>query len=156
MDKEKKYFNFLRKLEDCMGCEMRNFGSPVFSGNHMQEMMIIGYEPESHNVHISSELITKTSSLLTLYEKEIKYGAYITYLYRCSLQVHGKMRDEGKKNCKKFLKEELLIIQPKYVIIYDERVIEGICDEPKEITEAKEYPCKSKIFGFETLIYFIK
>lgn len=156
MEKEKLYNQFLKKIEDCEGCGMRNFGEPVFCGNFMQEMMIIGYEPESHNVHIDSKVVAKTSSLLSLYENEIKYGAYITYIYRCSLHVHGDLNDDARQRCKGFLKEEYSIISPKYVIIYDERVIDEICDDPEAVKAAADYPVESTIFGHKTKIYFIK
>ncbi len=156
MKKEEAFSRLMEELDDCMGCPMRNFGTPVFSGNYMQEMMIIGYEPESHNVNINSDIVAKASKLLTLYENKVKYGAYITYLYRCSLHVHGEISDEGKENCEKFLKEEFNIIQPAFVLTYDERVIRKICDNPDKILYAKEYPVKASIFGLQTNIYYIK
>lgn len=155
MNKEELYLKFMKKMEDCQGCPMRNFGSPVFSGHHMQEMMMIGYEPESHNVHINSDIVSKASKLLTLYENEVKYGAYITYLYRCSLYVHGKLSEEGKANCERFLKEEIGIIRPKYVIMYDKRVIEKICDNPETVLNASQYPVAASVLGISTRIYYI-
>lgn len=143
-------------MEDCEGCTMRNYGEPVFSGNVMQEIMIIGYEPESHNFSIDSRLVAKTASLLSLYETEVKYGAYITYLYRCSLIIHGELTSEAKRKCRSFLEEEIEIIQPKYVIVYDKRVINELFENPDSIIASKEYPIECKFFARTVKVYYIQ
>lgn len=143
-------------MEDCEGCTMRNYGEPVFSGNVMQEIMIIGYEPESHNFSIDSRLVAKTASLLSLYETEVKYGAYITYLYRCSLIIHGELTSEAKRRCRRYLEEETEIIQPKFVIVYDKRVINEIFENPDAIINAKEFPADAVLFGRSVKVYYIQ
>lgn len=156
MNKEKLFLKFLKKMEDCEGCTMRNYGEPVFSGNVMQEIMIIGYEPESHNFSIDSRLVAKTASLLSLYETEVKYGAYITYLYRCSLIIHGELTSEAKRRCRRYLEEETEIIQPKFVIVYDKRVINEIFENPDAIINAKEFPADAVLFGRSVKVYYIQ
>ncbi|MDD3804101.1 MAG: hypothetical protein PHW02_06955 [bacterium] len=156
MDKEKLFSKFLKKMEDCEGCTMRNYGEPVFSGNVLQEIMIIGYEPESHNFSIDSRLVAKTASLLSLYETEVKYGAYITYLYRCSLIIHGELTSEAKRRCRCYLEEETDIIKPKYVIVYDKRVISELFENPSSILNAKDYPVEAKLFGRTVKVYYIQ
>lgn len=135
---------------------MRNYGEPVFSGNVLQEIMIIGYEPESHNFSIDSRLVAKTASLLSLYETEVKYGAYITYLYRCSLIIHGELTSEAKRRCRCYLEEETDIIKPKYVIVYDKRVISELFENPSSILNAKDYPVEAKLFGRTVKVYYIQ
>jgi len=156
LNKEKLFLKFLKKMEDCEGCTMRNYGEPVFSGNVMQEIMIIGYEPESHNFSIDSRLVAKTASLLSLYETEVKYGAYITYLYRCSLIIHGELTSEAKRRCRRYLEEETEIIQPKFVIVYDKRVINEIFENPDAIINAKEFPADAVLFGRSVKVYYIQ
>ena len=155
MKKEKEFELFLKKMEDCEGCEMRNYGMPVFSGNILQEMMIIGYEPESHNLSVDSKLIAKASSLLSLYETEVKYGAYITYIYRCSLIIHGDLTPNAKQRCMNYLKEEIALVDPKYIIVYDDRVLRELFDNPDEILKAGEYPVDANLFGKPVKLYFI-
>ena len=156
MDKEKLFLRFLKKMEDCEGCIMRNYGEPVFSGNVMQEIMIIGYEPESHNLTINSHLIAKAASLLSLYETEVKYGAYITYLYRCSLIIHGELTIEAKRKCRMYLEEEVGIILPKFVILYDKRVISELFENPELIINASQYPIEAKVFDRVVKLYYIQ
>lgn len=156
MDKEKLFIKFLKKMEDCEGCTMRNYGEPVFSGNVMQEIMIIGYEPESHNFSIDSRLVAKTASLLSLYETEVKYGAYITYLYRCSLIIHGELTSEAKRRCRMYLEEEIEIIQPKFIIVYDKRVINELFENPDAVLSAAEYPVEAKLFDRIVKVYYIQ
>ncbi len=156
VDREIKFKKFLKKMEDCEGCPMRSYGEPVFSGNILQEIMIIGYEPESHNFSIDSKLVAKASSLLTLYETEVKYGAYITYLYRCSLIIHGELTDEAKKRCKRYLEEEFEIVKPKYLIIYDERVLKELVENYESIINSEVQPVESKVFDRKVKIYFIR
>jgi uracil-DNA glycosylase len=156
LDKEKQFLKFLKKMEDCEGCTMRNYGEPVFSGNVMQEIMIIGFEPESHNFTIDSRLVAKAASLLSLYETEVKYGAYITYLYRCSLIIHGELTSEAKRRCRRYLVEEVGIIMPKYVIIYDKRVISELFENSDEIINASDYPVEAKLFDRTVKVYFIQ
>lgn len=155
MKKEKEFELFLKKMEDCEGCEMRNYGMPVFSGNILQEMMIIGYEPESHNLSVDSKLIAKASSLLSLYETEVKYGAYITYIYRCSLIIHGDLTPAAKERCVNYLKEEISLVEPKFIIVYDERVVREIFDDPDTILASKEFPIDAVLLGRKVKLYFI-
>ncbi|MFO8062921.1 MAG: hypothetical protein R6U31_08375 [bacterium] len=156
MDKKKAYEEFLKKMEDCAGCTMRGYGEPVFNGNYNQEIMIIGFEPESHNVEINSSMIAKASKLLTLYQEEVKYGAYITYVHRCSLYVHGEISEEGKENCIRLLREEIEIVRPKYMIIFDERVIDAICDNADLVKNAEEYPVETTVFSNKVKLYYLK
>lgn len=156
MDRESQFKLFLKKMEDCEGCEMRSYGEPVFSGNILQEIMIIGYEPESHNFKIDSKLISKAANLLTLYETEVKYGAYITYVYRCSLIIHGELTENARKRCKRYLREEFDIVKPKYLIIYDERVLKELIDDYQKVIDFDKQPIECEIFDRRVKVYFLK
>jgi len=55
-----------------------------------------------------------------------------------------------------YLEEEVGIILPKFVILYDKRVISELFENPELIINASQYPIEAKVFDRVVKLYYIQ
>ncbi len=150
-DREKLLKELHEELENCKGCNLEGKGYPVFSGDVNQEIMVIGYKPTEEDIDLLSHEKTMTiiTQILSKLEDVKEWGAYVTYLLRCFVPDEY-YTDEIIEICRDYLKREIEIVSPSYVVLVGSDVINELVGD-KEL-----FGDEGEVLGHKCKIYTVK
>ncbi len=149
-NKEELLRKLQKELENCKGCNLEGKGYPVFSGDVNQEIMVIGYKPTEEDIDLLSHEKTMAiiTQILSKLEDVKEWGAYVTYLLRCFVPDEY-YTDEIKEICREYLKKEIEIVSPLYVVLVGNNVINELVGDKKFFGE------EGKVLGHKCKIYTV-
>ena len=121
MNKEELLERTAQRILECSRCELRqNASQPVPGiGNPDAEYMIIGEAPGSEEDKVGIPFVGKSGQKLdqlTALAGIDKNSCYYTNTVRCRPPKNRNPRKKEMAACREYLENEMLIIQPKYVI----------------------------------------